>query len=748
MAIGNSDGSIVLKTKIDDSGIKSGMKKMSLDTSKQLFSLTKQYASLVKQGKGASEEAQNIAKQISELGGASIGAGAALGGVGIAIGAVITVAMAAISVIADLTRKLIDFSKEASEVAIQQEASVQRLVDIYGTSSRVVGDFIDQNANLLGMSKASAASFASVYGNLFDAWADQATNAQLTNRYLQMTAVVASNAGRTVEDVQERIRSGLLGNTEAIEDLGIFVNVNTIKMTDAFKRMANGKSWEQLDAYTQQQIRTMAILEQATGKYGDEVAKTAVLTKSRLSAAWNDFQATWGTAVNTILIPILDVVTKIVQTATLGLQSILGYSGEILEGAGEISDKASETVDSQDDLTQSMKETANAQKKLLAGFDEINILNASNSDSAGGGVLDLGLSGSDNKTVKELDAFSKRCVEILEPLKEAFGTLFDKLNDAFGKTKEEVFIPLSEWFTTEFTPELISEFETQIDEMALSVGTLTEKMDDLSGTTVFTFLQDLVTSVSGFVMPVLELANQLVSDITRNSNELAIVLDILWGILNPLIGTLWTGLITAFQNILTIVIELVAALGSLIGFVLEFFAVILSNDDASMGAHFERMIAHLVNFGISLLNIVIGIINFIISAIYATVGTVINTLGGLLESVAKVVGADIDATFDTTKVPQIDYVPKWEIPALAQGAVIPPNKEFLAILGDQTSGTNIEAPLQTIVDAFNIALQNNPNAGRGSTEVVLEIDGREFGRAVVEQGNRENRRIGTRLVVV
>ena len=87
------------------------------------------------------------------------------------------------------------------------------------------------------------------------------------------------------------------------------------------------------------------------------------------------------------------------------------------------------------------------------------------------------------------------------------------------------------------------------------------------------------------------------------------------------------------------------------------------------------------------------------------------------------------------------------IPRLAQGAVIPPNREFLAVLGDQKQGTNIEAPLQTIVDAFNIALQGNANYSSGKTEVVLEIDGREFGRAVVEQGNRESRRIGTRLVI-
>ena len=48
--------------------------------------------------------------------------------------------------------------------------------------------------------------------------------------------------------------------------------------------------------------------------------------------------------------------------------------------------------------------------------------------------------------------------------------------------------------------------------------------------------------------------------------------------------------------------------------------------------------------------------------------------------------------FNIRSVPQIPY--------LAQGAVIPPNREFLAVLGDQTSGTNIEAPLDTIKQAL------------------------------------------------
>ena len=88
------------------------------------------------------------------------------------------------------------------------------------------------------------------------------------------------------------------------------------------------------------------------------------------------------------------------------------------------------------------------------------------------------------------------------------------------------------------------------------------------------------------------------------------------------------------------------------------------------------------------------------------------------------------------------------IPKLAQGAVIPPNREFLAVLGDNKKENEIVSPVSTMKQAFMDAMiEMGGNFGSGNTEVVLEIDGREFGRAVVEQGNRENRRIGTRLVI-
>jgi hypothetical protein len=85
------------------------------------------------------------------------------------------------------------------------------------------------------------------------------------------------------------------------------------------------------------------------------------------------------------------------------------------------------------------------------------------------------------------------------------------------------------------------------------------------------------------------------------------------------------------------------------------------------------------------------------------------------------------------------------IPHLAQGTVVPPNREFLAVLGDNKTEHEIVSPISTMKQAFAEALAEM--GGSGSTTVVLEIDGREFGHAVIEQGQRESRRLGTRLVM-
>ena len=96
----------------------------------------------------------------------------------------------------------------------------------------------------------------------------------------------------------------------------------------------------------------------------------------------------------------------------------------------------------------------------------------------------------------------------------------------------------------------------------------------------------------------------------------------------------------------------------------------------------------------------------------------------------------------------IPLVSNVALPRLAQGAVIPPNREFLAVLGDQKSGTNIETPLSTMVQAFKQAMNETGGMGGRSITVVMQVDKREFARAVYQANNDETQRVGVRLAGV
>lgn len=87
-------------------------------------------------------------------------------------------------------------------------------------------------------------------------------------------------------------------------------------------------------------------------------------------------------------------------------------------------------------------------------------------------------------------------------------------------------------------------------------------------------------------------------------------------------------------------------------------------------------------------------------------------------------------------IPKINEL---QIPKLAQGTVIPPNREFMAVLGDQKHGTNIEAPLDTIKQAVAEVL------GQGSERpitIIVQMDGKEMFRQMVRENNSQVRMNG------
>lgn len=224
-----------------------------------------------------------------------------------------------------LTIPLVALGIAGVQSAAKQEAAMQQVELIYGDAADEIKNFAENTAISFNMSTQDAYKYSQIYGNLIQSITDdEEENALYTQQLLKASSVIASATGRTMEDVMDRIRSGLLGNTEAIEDLGVNVNVSLLESTDAFKKFAGDKSWNQLDFQTQQQIRLFGILEQTTKKYGDEVNQNTASDIQRLTAKFKNLTSNLSKK----LLPIAD---KLIDKAEKFLDKLEDLDDEQLE---------------------------------------------------------------------------------------------------------------------------------------------------------------------------------------------------------------------------------------------------------------------------------------------------------------------------------------------------------------------------------------------------------------------------------
>lgn len=94
--------------------------------------------------------------------------------------------------------------------------------------------------------------------------------------------------------------------------------------------------------------------------------------------------------------------------------------------------------------------------------------------------------------------------------------------------------------------------------------------------------------------------------------------------------------------------------------------------------------------------------------------------------------------------PAIAKLSNIEIPKLATGAVLPANREFLALVGDQKHGTNVEAPLDTIRQAQKESLMEalselgltGGGIGGNSQPIIIKqyLDGQQITETVIRNG--------------
>lgn len=422
----NSDGSIILSVNIDTEGLQGELKKLNdtlqkgvkgfgnlgntvnnfnntSNTTNNTLNQLNQRITLVNQNvintttniTRLSSSVVNNNTQINTFGNATRRCTNALLNFGRQLGLAFSVAQIA------------RFTNEASKLASQTESYLKRLFQIYGEASNQVNKFVEANSRALGMSKTAAYEAASSYGNLFSSFADGAENARLTNEMLQTTAVIASKTGRTFDEVFQKIQSGIFGNTRAIDDLGVYVNQATITTTQAFQTISDGRPWAQLTGNEQKQVLTLAILEQAQVKYGNTVLQSTALTRSQFNAAFQDFKSTWGAVINNVLMPVLRVITMILNAFTSFLSGIAKLTGKTVDykkttskisvdtgkigsNTGKINSNTGKTAKNQKNLNKELKKT-------LAGFDELEILSSKTSENTGdtggattGGGIDAG----------------------------------------------------------------------------------------------------------------------------------------------------------------------------------------------------------------------------------------------------------------------------------------------------------------------------------------------------------------------
>lgn len=186
------------------------------------------------------------------------------------------------------------------------------------------------------------------------------------------------------------------------------------------------------------------------------------------------------------------------------------------------------------------------------------------------------------------------------------------------------------------------------------------------------------------------------------------------------------------------------------GLVLEQFQLVLDNIDAEFLAWEENFMtgfskfsaefnkAWLAHWSLTNRNFVIQW-NYIIDSFQRGINNVIDGLNRLVaaaNSLSDLTGRHYGS------VSRVN-IAKLPIPKLATGAVIPPNREFMAVLGDQKSGTNIETPLATMVQAFKQALAES--GYNGGSEAVLVLDKEVLGKVVYRLNKAEGTRIGVNL---
>lgn len=543
-------------------------------------------------------------------------------------------------------------------------------------------------------------------------------------------------------DVEKETASNLAQAVlKAAEETGE-ASRNAEKMNAAVKKAA--KSAEAFGKRIKSVVQgalVFTVITQGLSKLRDWLSDV-VSANSAASASIAKLKGALLTMVQPLVQIIIPAFTALVKVLTAVVSVIANVVSSLFGSTAKESAGAAKSLNEQKNALQGVGSAAKSAGKQLASFDEINKLSG---ESGGSSSADIA------PDFSFMDSISDRLKNIAKDV-ALIGAGF------------------ALWKISEKLPGMLGDIGTKVAGIAIAIGGLLLLFDGLkdawengvdwgnlteilAGAAAAAFgLYTAFGKVGAGIALVISGAAMIVTafkDIISNGANLKNTLLLIAGIVATGLGFFFlTGSVIplVIAGIAAVVVAVLGLTGNLeefcqnfkeniLGGLIDFITGVFTGDWTKAWEGIKKVFKGIWNGIVMILE---SAVNLIIKGVNWLIGK----LNSLLENSLLAKGLDLIG-IEFRGIPQI---PEVHIPRLAQGAVIPPNREFMAVLGDQKSGTNIETPLATMVQAFKRALAESGYSG--SNEAVLVLDKEVLGKVVYRLNKAEGTRIGVNLAEI
>lgn len=203
----------------------------------------------------------------------------------------------------------------------------------------------------------------------------------------------------------------------------------------------------------------------------------------------------------------------------------------------------------------------------------------------------------------------------------------------------------------------------------------------------------------------------------------------------PIVAEALDAIGTVFNTLFSVISDVVGAIFDILGGVIDFIAGVFTGD-------WERAWDGLKSIFKGIWNAIVSVLEGAINLIIRGINWVIKQLNKISINIPSFLGGGTIGF-------NISEIKEKTLPRLANGAVIPPNQQFAAILGDQRSGTNIEAPASLIRQMVEEGIRAASNTGsRQPIQVNIMLDKKVLARAMVGEVNNMTRAAGKPVLLV